>query len=102
MKDNNLKDTRIKSNNKDYNLKRILLKQGKIDNSFLEKIKLLTLEDIQSFIDVLVYQNGIPMDRIMKFTREGSNMTPLMICCGRRHYIELVKQILENISLQNL
>ena len=46
MKDNNLKDTRIKSNNKDYNLRRILLKQGKIDNSFLEKIKLLTLEDI--------------------------------------------------------
>lgn len=46
MKDNSLKDTKIKSNNKDYNLKRILLKQGKIDNSFLEKIKLLTLEDI--------------------------------------------------------
>ena len=46
MKDNNLKSTKIKSNNKDYNLKRILLKEGKIDSYFLEKIKLLTLEDI--------------------------------------------------------
>jgi|TARA_R100000908_G_C3672543_1_gene94804 hypothetical protein len=46
MKDNSLKDTKIKSNNKDYNLKNILLKENKIDHSFLEKIKFLTLEDI--------------------------------------------------------
>ena len=46
MKDNNLKSNKIKSNNKDYDLKKILLKEKKIDYSFLEKIKFLTLEDI--------------------------------------------------------
>ena len=48
MKDNNLKDIKNKSNNKNYDLKKELLKQNKIDNSFLEKIKLLTLEDLIS------------------------------------------------------
>jgi len=48
MKDNNLKDIKNKSNNKNYDLKKELLKEKKIDSSFLEKIKLLTLEDLIS------------------------------------------------------
>jgi len=46
VKDSNLKNIKNKSNNENYDLKDKLLKQSKIDNSFLEKIKFLTLEDL--------------------------------------------------------
>tara|TARA_B100000282_G_scaffold51173_1_gene32525 strand:- start:437 stop:820 length:384 start_codon:yes stop_codon:yes gene_type:complete len=46
IKDDSLKNTKYKSDNKDYNLKNTLLKQQKIDFNFLEKIKFLQLEEI--------------------------------------------------------
>ena len=46
IKDNSLKKTKFTSDNKNYNLKNRLLKEGKIDKNFIEKIKLVTLEDL--------------------------------------------------------
>tara|TARA_B100000900_G_C20458544_1_gene666212 strand:- start:109 stop:495 length:387 start_codon:yes stop_codon:yes gene_type:complete len=48
VKDNNLKQVKNKSNNEYYDLKKELLASKKIDNSFLEKIKFITLEDLIS------------------------------------------------------
>ena len=46
IKDDSFKDSSIFSSNKNYNLKRKLLKEKKIDNDFLEKIKFLKLEEL--------------------------------------------------------
>ena len=46
IKDDSFKDSNIFSSNKNYNLKRKLLKEKKIDNDFLEKIKFLKLEEL--------------------------------------------------------
>ncbi len=46
IKDNSLKDSKIFSSNKNYNLKNKLLKDKKIDNDFLEKLKFLKLEEL--------------------------------------------------------
>ena len=46
MFDNSLKKEKYISTNKDYNLKNNLLRDRKIDKSFLEKIKFLTLEEL--------------------------------------------------------
>ena len=46
IKDNSLKDCKKYSSNKNYNLKNKLLKENKIDNDFLEKLKFLKLEEI--------------------------------------------------------
>tara|TARA_R100001443_G_scaffold116857_1_gene138826 strand:- start:636 stop:1052 length:417 start_codon:yes stop_codon:yes gene_type:complete len=46
IKDNSLKSTKFFSENRNYNLKNKLLKEKKIDNSFLEKLRFITLEDL--------------------------------------------------------
>lgn len=46
IKDNSLKDIKTNSSNKNYNLKNKLLKEKKIDNDFLEKIKFIKLEEL--------------------------------------------------------
>ena len=46
IKDNSLKDTKFFSENKNYNLKNKLLKEKKIDNQFLEKLRFVTLEEL--------------------------------------------------------
>lgn len=46
IKDNSLKDSKTFSSNKNYNLKNKLLRENKIDNNFLEKIKFLKLEEL--------------------------------------------------------
>jgi len=46
IKDNSLKESKNFSSNKNYNLKNKLLKENKIDNDFLEKIKFLKLEEL--------------------------------------------------------
>ena len=46
IKDNSLKDSKVFSSNKNYNLKNKLLKEKKIDNDFLEKIKFIKLEEL--------------------------------------------------------
>ena len=46
IKDNSLKDTKVFSSNKNYNIKNKLLKEKKIDNNFLEKLKFLKLEEL--------------------------------------------------------
>ena len=46
IKDNSLKDTKTFSSNKNYNLKNKLLKENKIDNNFLEKLKFIKLEEL--------------------------------------------------------
>lgn len=45
-KDNSLKDNKFTSDNENYNLKNSLLKEGKIDKDFIEKIKFLKLEEL--------------------------------------------------------
>ena len=45
-KDNSLKDNKFTSDNGNYNLKNNLLKEGKIDKDFLEKIKFIKLEEL--------------------------------------------------------
>lgn len=46
IRDNSLKDTKTSSSNKNYNLKNKLLKENKIDQEFLEKLKFLKLEEL--------------------------------------------------------
>ncbi len=46
IKDNSLKDNKNYSSNKNYNLKNKLLKEKKIDNDFIEKLKFLKLEEL--------------------------------------------------------
>ena len=46
IKDNSLKKSKTSSSNKNYNLKNKLLRENKIDNNFLEKIKFLKLEEL--------------------------------------------------------
>ena len=46
IKDNSFKKSKNISSNKNYNLKNKLLKEKKIDNEFLEKLKFLKLEEI--------------------------------------------------------
>ena len=45
-KDNSLKDNKFTSDNENYNLKNSLLKEGKIDKDFIEKLKFLKLEEL--------------------------------------------------------
>jgi hypothetical protein len=45
-KDNILKSNKFYSDNKNYNLKNILLKEKKIDKEFLEKLRFITLEEL--------------------------------------------------------
>lgn len=45
-KDNILKSNKFYSDNKNYNLKNILLKENKIDKEFLEKLRFVTLEEL--------------------------------------------------------
>tara|TARA_Y100001938_G_C7922622_1_gene345266 strand:+ start:322 stop:693 length:372 start_codon:yes stop_codon:yes gene_type:complete len=46
IKDNYFKKTKNYSSNKNYNLKNKLIKEGKIDQEFLEKVKFLKLEEL--------------------------------------------------------
>jgi len=46
IKDNTLKSTKHTSDNENYNLKNKLLSENKIDKQFIEKVKLLKLEDL--------------------------------------------------------
>lgn len=46
IRDNSFKKSINNSSNKNYNLKNKLLKENKIDNEFLEKLKFLKLEEI--------------------------------------------------------
>ena len=46
IKDNSLKESKTFSSNKNYNLKNKLLREKKIDQEFLEKLKFLKLEEL--------------------------------------------------------
>jgi hypothetical protein len=46
MKDNYFKKSKTYSSNKNYNLKNKLLKENKINDDFLEKLKFLKLEEL--------------------------------------------------------
>lgn len=46
IRDNSLKESKTFSSNKNYNLKNKLLKEEKIDQDFLEKLKFLKLEEL--------------------------------------------------------
>ena len=48
IKDDSLKEDKNFSSNRNYNIKNKLLKEKKIDNDFLEKLKYLKLEEIIS------------------------------------------------------
>jgi len=46
MKDNSLKESKFFSNNRNYNLKSKLIKEGKIDLEFFQKLNFITLEEL--------------------------------------------------------
>jgi len=46
IEDNGLKDPKVYSSNKNYNLKNNLLKEDKIDLDFLEKLKFIKIEEL--------------------------------------------------------
>jgi hypothetical protein len=46
MKDNTLKEAKFKSNNENYDLRKELLSNNKINKDFLEKLNFLTLEEL--------------------------------------------------------
>ncbi len=46
MKDNTLKEAKFKSANQNYNLKKQLLSENKINKDFLEKLNFITLEEL--------------------------------------------------------
>jgi hypothetical protein len=58
IKDDSLKDSKFFSSNKNYNLKNKLLRESKIDKSFLEKINFITLEDLIT-LKLLVATEGV-------------------------------------------
>ena len=57
IKDDSLKKTKYNTENKDYNLKKLLLKQKKIDPIFLEKLKFLKLEELITLKLILSAEN---------------------------------------------
>ena len=82
IKDNSFKKSIKNSSNKNYNLKNKLLKENKIDNEFLEKLKFLKLEEIISLklivatsllkgklfnFPILKYTNEICKEAVLRF-----------------------------------
>ena len=58
VKDNSLKKSKFISDNKNYNLKNKLLNDNKIDHSFIEKLKFVTLEELIT-LKLLVSTEGL-------------------------------------------
>ncbi len=58
IKDNSLKKSKFTSDNKNYNLKNKLLKEGRIDKDFIEKIKFITLEELIT-LKLLISAQGL-------------------------------------------
>lgn len=88
MKDNSLKKSKFESDNKNYNLKKQLLKENKIDKDFLEKLNFLTLEDLITLkmdsaskslkgklfnFPILKYATDICQEAIIKYALSVSN-----------------------------
>ena len=88
IKDNSLKDTKVFSSNKNYNLKNKLLKEKKIDNDFIEKLKFLKLEEIITLkllvattllkgkifnFPFLKYSNDICKEAVLRFALSQAN-----------------------------
>tara|TARA_B100000427_G_scaffold329447_1_gene345689 strand:- start:2193 stop:2594 length:402 start_codon:yes stop_codon:yes gene_type:complete len=72
-KDNSLKDPKFFSSNKNYNLKNKLLKEKKIDNEFLEKLKFLKLEELitlKLLVATSLLKGKLFNFPILKFTTE--------------------------------
>ena len=88
MKDNSLKKSKFKSDNENYNLKKELLKEKKVDKEFLEKLNFLTLEDLITLkldsaskslkgklfnFPILKYATDICQEAVIKYALSVSN-----------------------------
>ena len=88
IKDNYFKKTKTYSSNKNYNLKNKLLKEKKIDNDFIEKLKFLKLEEIITLkllvattllkgkifnFPFLKYSNDICKEAVLRFALSQAN-----------------------------
>ena len=88
MKDNSLKKSKFKSDNENYNLKKELLKERKVDKEFLEKLNFLTLEDLITLkldsaskslkgklfnFPILKYATDICQEAVIKYALSVSN-----------------------------
>ena len=72
-KDNSLKNNKFTSDNENYNLKNKLLKEGKIDLDFLEKINFLKLEELitlKLIISTQSLNNKLLNFPILKYTAD--------------------------------
>ena len=73
IRDNSLKDTKIYSSNKNYNLKNKLLKEEKIDKEFLEKLKFIKLEELitlKLLVSTSILKGKLFNFPFLKFTTE--------------------------------
>ena len=88
IKDDSLKDSKNYSSNKNYNLKNKLLKEEKIDNDFLEKLKFIKLEELITLkllvatsllkgklfnFPFLKYSNEICKEAVLRFALSQAN-----------------------------
>ena len=90
IKDNSFKKSINNSSNKNYNLKNKLLKENKIDNEFLEKLKFLKLEEVIALklivatsllkgklfnFPILKYTNEVCKEAVLRFALSQANST---------------------------
>ena len=110
IKDNSLKSTKFFSENKNYNLKNKLLKEKKIDNSFLEKLRFITLEDLITLkllvstealkgklynFPFLKYSSDICKEAIVRFALSMSNNrkeASLLLGMKKSEFINYIKE----------
>ena len=118
IKDNSLKSTKFFSENKNYSLKNKLLKEKKIDNSFLEKLRFITLEELITLkllvsaealkgklynFPFLKYSSDICKEAIVRFALSVSNNrkeASLLLGMKKSEFINYIKEykLLEEIS----
>ena len=104
-KDSSLKDNKFTSDNENYNLKNSLLKEGKIDKDFIEKLKFLKLEELITLKlisstellnnKLLKYAQDICKEAIVRFALSSAKSrgeASLMIGMKKADFIHYIKE----------
>ena len=124
MKDNSLKKSKFKSDNENYNLKKELLKERKVDKEFLEKLNFLTLEDLITLkldsaskslkgklfnFPILKYATDICQEAVIKYGKSKKLDDSLLIqgpleeVNFKKNYVDLIicTEVLEHLVDDN-